>query len=309
MSGWSVVTIAREPLPVLKRFVAWHLSVGADHIHIYFDDPDDPNAALFEGMPRIEVTRCTPEFWMSLGIRPDIYFTRRQIAALFDGYKRVRDGWVLVIDADELVCMPDIDIGDYFRGLPAETRGVLVRTAERVRVQGFNPEETFRVPILPKQIRLIHGEFGKYLVGTSGLVGHHSGKSFTRAGLTLSRAHQHWMIDFDRSRVIDCRADWNTRQYLLHYYESGYESWRTKLNYRVQAVSRGRRDEILSMLRGLIEQGDEAGLRDVYRKFHELSAWQAAALQKRGAFIHLDLDLDARIARYFPESAPRPFQP
>ena len=54
----TVATIAREPLPVLERFVGWHLSQGGRADHPVPRRPVDPGAGGACGDPRVELRCC-----------------------------------------------------------------------------------------------------------------------------------------------------------------------------------------------------------------------------------------------------------
>ena len=78
MATFTVAAIAKEPWPILERFVRWHLDQGADRLILYLDDPNDPSLPRLHGDPRIEPRPCTPALWAGLGMAPDARFTRRQ---------------------------------------------------------------------------------------------------------------------------------------------------------------------------------------------------------------------------------------
>ena len=46
-AAFTVSTIAREPWPVLNRFLSWHLAQGAERIILYLDDPDDCKTPIY----------------------------------------------------------------------------------------------------------------------------------------------------------------------------------------------------------------------------------------------------------------------
>ena len=221
MSNWSIVTVARESLPIMMRFVAWHLSQGAASIHIMFDDPNDPCIEVLGRLPSVRVTRCTPEFWTSIGSRASTHFTRRQSAAFAYGYREASTPWVLCMDADELIWDRDGCISSYLDEQPPDVRGILVRTAERVRLSDPVAGDTFRFPISARLMRKVHGLFAIYLLGSHGIVGHKSGKSFTRTGHEISRGHPHWMVDPNNRRITDKVVSLSDGKLLLHYYENG----------------------------------------------------------------------------------------
>jgi hypothetical protein len=111
-ADFTVATIAREPLPVLRRFLDWHLGQGAARIILFFDDPDDPAIGALKGEPRIDARPCTAALWTELGVDAEARFTRRQRAAMTAAYREAQTDWVLVLDADERMWFRDGSYGD-----------------------------------------------------------------------------------------------------------------------------------------------------------------------------------------------------
>ena len=104
---WCVGAILKEPLEVTLGFVAWYLDQGADHIHLFFDDPEDSAIAILDGQARVTCTPCTDDFWRSIAIRPDAPFVKRQNRALTHLYGQLTEGWLLNVDADEILFVQD----------------------------------------------------------------------------------------------------------------------------------------------------------------------------------------------------------
>ena len=61
-ASWSVIAIAKEDRAVMRRFIAWHLEMGARDITIYFDDPNDPCIEMVGHIEQVRTVACTPEF-------------------------------------------------------------------------------------------------------------------------------------------------------------------------------------------------------------------------------------------------------
>ena len=78
MADWGICTTVKAPFAEVEAFVAYHLSIGAAHIWLHFDDPDDPAAAAFEGNPKLTVVKCDETYWINLlGSRPDAHQPRQ----------------------------------------------------------------------------------------------------------------------------------------------------------------------------------------------------------------------------------------
>ena len=64
---WAVVATVDEPLAVVQTFVAWHLSLGAAHVYLYCDRPNDPVQAAVAHLPRVSVVICDDAHWLRIG--------------------------------------------------------------------------------------------------------------------------------------------------------------------------------------------------------------------------------------------------
>lgn len=290
---WSVVAIVKEPQAVLERFVAWYLHQGADRILLYFDDPNDPGIAqMAQYAPRVHCTACTRPFWETLGVADAPNFTKRQNAAMMHGYARITDGWVAVVDADELFLPINGQMSDLLETIPTDDRSVLIKPAEYVSFDNDPNLTLFRRPMNARQVARIYGDFADHMIGNKGLVGHLVGKSFTRAGLHVSRAHPHWFVDADGKRIIDNIRQIEDGYVMLHFYFLNYRDWRRKMEYRIHALPRGRRNGILGQLTYLLDRGAERRLKRIWRNMHSVSAMQKAMMEKRGLLFAPNLRLD-----------------
>lgn len=298
--AWSVVAIVKERPEVLRRFVAWYITQGAQTIRLYFDDPDDPSIDLVAALPQVHAVRCTPEFWESIGCPPDKHFTWRQNVAIHHGYHQIGSGWVLNVDADELIWAPQRPVGSFLADQPENVRAVLVAPLEYVSFPDNSDETLFRRPMNARQAQRIYGDFALYMAPNNGFVGHFIGKSFTRAGIAgVTQGHPHWYLDENVKRIRDADTNCDDGLGLLHFYHLDYEDWRRKITYRSQARARGRREAILSRLQELLARGDETGLKEMYRKMHEISADQRRRMEKRGLCVAPDLGLERVVSKVF----------
>lgn len=298
-ASWAIVTIAREPPEVIRRFVAWHLDQGASRIVIHFDDPDDPCIAMVAHLPQVEPVRCTPEFWDSLGIsRQKRRMNFIQNAVRKHGYDRAGESWVLPLDADELMLAgPGRSISRLLGDAPEDDRVIQVRPAEVVSVADGDGYDAFRVPMNRDECRQIYGDFWQFMVRNQGLAGHNAGKSFVRTGLAPFRMRPHWIEAPGGERIIDRVLDRNDGFYLLHYVDSGYDDWRRKLEYRVRL--KGYRPRLRERLGQVLERGDEADIRRHYGLMHSFDAQQTETARQLGLLFEPRLAFDPIVARYF----------
>lgn len=289
----TLVSVTREPVDILLRFVAWHRSIGVDRIVLYFDDPEDPGIDWVSGLDFVSVIRCTPEFWLSLRQTQETRFVKRQNSALTHGYRAVDEGWVAVADADELFDIQGRSLSDLLGAQSDEVRGLRIKTAEIVQTDAQDGLPRFRTELKPRIVDRIYGEKAVLLRRNWGLVGHREGKSFTRAGLPVKAIRQHFAVETGWIDMTDRLIGAEDGARLLHFFDRGYESWRKKLEWRLGAW--GFRPDIADLLRPLLAEantsGDETGLRAVYQDMHHADEMRLSALRSAGALYEPQIDL------------------
>lgn len=279
----TVVTIAREPTAVLARFIAWHLSQGAARIIVFLDDHEDPAQHVLAGDPRVVFRPCTAALWAGLGVAPDARFTKRQRAAMTAAYREISDGWVMILDADELMWFAGRDLPRGLAELPPETATLRVRSAEEVALP--DGQRAFRLPIDRAAVNGIYGADAPLFRPRFGLVGHPEGKSIHRAGLPGVRLKLHWAVDAAGEMVKG--PVWGAPEgaYLLHYFAPGFARWRSKMDWR--AGAHGFADPLKARLAEIAAAPDpEAGYHALYDRLHALTAAEMQALDALGGLLH-----------------------
>ena len=102
MTNWGICTTVKAPAEQVQAFAAYHLALGAAHIWLHFDDPDDPAADSFNH-PQITTQRCTDAYWQATnGKRPDRH-QNRQGRNMHRVYKTEALPWIAHIDVDEYI--------------------------------------------------------------------------------------------------------------------------------------------------------------------------------------------------------------
>ncbi|APE42304.1 hypothetical protein BOO69_01910 [Sulfitobacter alexandrii] len=297
---WSIVTILREPREVLERFVAWHLHQGADRIHLYFDDPQDPGIdAMRQFGERVIATPCTDAFWEELGVLEVANFTKRQNAAIMHAYRQIEDGWVAVVDGDELLWSNDRPISEMLKALPETQRSVVIRPVEYVNYPQEPEKLLFRRFIDGDMLDQVFGNFAVFMNRNRGFAGHVTGKTLTRAGLEVSRAHPHWFVDADGKRITDGALALDDGCALLHFYFLNYADWRRKADFRLKAFRNGRRDMLLARMHRLVKLGRERKLRFLWSGLHQITPSQHDLMKTNGLLLDLDVDMAGIVGRYF----------
>lgn len=280
--GFTVATIAREPWPILDRFLRWHLGQGAERIILYLDDPADPSLPRLQGDPKIDVRPCTPALWSHLGLAPDARFTRRQRHVLAQAYADTHEGWLLVLDADELLWLRDQVITDALAGLPNDAQSLRVISAEQVILP--DGLDGFRMPIQRKAVNRVYGPDADLLRIRFGLVYHPEGKSFHRAGQTGINMKLHWAQDADGNRTPGPVWGPAEHAHLIHYAAPDYERWRSKVSWRRGA--HGFSQPVKDRLDQIADSADpESGYRALFDMLHRLTPEAANRLEAEGGLL------------------------
>lgn len=302
MEEVTVVAISREPLEVTLRFLAWHRRLGA-RLRIYLDDPDDPVMPWIAGLDWVEPVRCTPEVWAALGVDPEAPFPQRQLAALTDGYRAVRSGWVAVADADELFWFADRRFDEVVAGLPESLCGLRIGTAELVGQREASLH--FRLPMTRRQCDAVYGPDAVLFRPTEGLIGHRVGKSITRAGLKLRRMRPHWAVGPRRRDLTELKWPAGPDAALLHLINPDYATWRQKLPWRMAAQGGISPRIKAAVLQAQAATDPEAALQDLFMRLYRMDDPALDRLREAGVHLALKSDMLALTRSVFP-GAPVP---
>ena len=231
---WGICTTVKAPLEQVQAFAAYHLNLGATHIWLHFDDPDDPAAQHFNH-PQITTTLCSTTYWMDLiGKRPERH-QNRQGRNMHRVYKTEALPWIAHIDVDEYI-LPNTSIPTALGALPADQP--MLRMA---------PYEALHDPALPDDIftatrfrAALGGQrndsartraFGPYApLLTNGVLSHAAGKCFFRTGLSRFEPRLHGAFRAG-SRVPG--GDFHQGIALLHFHAQDPARWRARPQFRL----------------------------------------------------------------------------
>lgn len=185
-TSWGVVATVREPADLVLAFAAHHLGLGASEVTLYFDDPDDPGAALLEQVPGCIVVRSDAEYWHGVRRRerPALQSQRQMLNATWT-YNRTCVDWLLHIDADEFLNLP-VPLSEELEALRPGDGWLKIRNHERVwhddaRV-GSIFDGVFRKPLpnADDDLARIYGPKARFL--WNGFAGHPIGKALSATG-------------------------------------------------------------------------------------------------------------------------------
>lgn len=131
--GAGIVTTLINAGAVLDSFITYHLSIGFEHIFLFFDDPNDPSIEQARKYSNVTITVNDDELkkrWKSsklyaadklMARRARISpITERQSLNVEIALELAREkglDWLLHIDIDELFYAPGRQVGEYFQAL------------------------------------------------------------------------------------------------------------------------------------------------------------------------------------------------
>jgi Glycosyl transferase family 2 len=162
-----IVTTVREPGPALDSFIRYHLAVGAEHIFVFFDDPDDRARSGAQSSTAVTAVRCTatlrqeqerrfPQLFADMAPFFQSEVMARQIvnaqSALQMAWERGAH-WLLHIDVDELF-YSDGPIARHFANLPPAVGRVTYLNYEAVPERA-DIDDYFREVTLFKRNRVL----------------------------------------------------------------------------------------------------------------------------------------------------------
>ncbi|MDX8351774.1 glycosyltransferase family 2 protein [Cognatiyoonia sp. IB215182] len=233
--SWAVVATLDEPPILVAAFVAWHLSLGASEMHLYFDRPDDPTADLVAAIPQVQVTRCDAAFWKTLGKRRPDKHQLRQVLNAGDAFAATQADWLLHCDGDEFL-WPVSSVAASLDRAGAEAHCLITPVAERFYVNDTADASifagSFRRPFAgnPAMGRALFGR--GYAMTQRGLTGHAIGKSFLRRGAKAAPS-----IHRPKQKGADVPSEQAQDLTLLHFDGLTPAHWAFKILRKADAVA------------------------------------------------------------------------
>ena len=296
MAEWGLCTTLKAPTEQVLAFVAHHLGLGAKHLWLFFDDPDDPAYEATRAIPGVTATRCDAAYWQGVSkTRPDTH-QNRQVRNIHTLYGKGLVPWLGHIDVDEFL-WPARPVADILDSLPPDR--ILMRAApwEALHAAGL-PDDIFTARQFRAALR--HGPlaraarmraFGLYsgLLPT-GALSHAAGKCFFRRGVRRLAPRLHSAF-LHGERVTGDAPHPDIA--LLHFHAHDPDAWKARLHYRLtQGAYRAQPGLIETLL-----TASPAEIDAFYSAVQCPSPDTIAYLAANGFLIEADLALRAKIAR------------
>ena len=308
MVKWGLSATILAPTADILRFAAYHIDAGAHRLYLYLDDPESDAYPWLKSHPKIRVQACNDSHWQKLGgNRPAKHQVRQTKNATHAYGRKAEVDWLIHMDVDEYLA-PAGDIGRVLGDLAPATTCARVRPVEQLAgdptlFKAFIPNGPHRRDIVAD----LYPDFGPYVAG--GFLSHLAGKLFVRSGLPnmTVRIHNAFQGETMNPNEVEL-PDLD----LAHAHAKGWAEWIATYRYRLEkgsyraelapAQSRAKGGVSLhDMFQALEADEGEAGLRRFYAEVVQASPELVARLQSRNMLRRIELDLDAKLARQFPD--------
>jgi Glycosyl transferase family 2 len=177
---WGVVMTVNEPSALVISNAAWHISTGAQEVHLYFDRPNDPVLQTVAAIQQVRVVECNEEYWSRANVKRPHSQTRRQFINANDALKHCSVDWLAHIDADEFL-LQNSPIQRELKSIQEIGAALHFDVRERVYFHNSSACSIFdgafrsRSQMPAALDRSIFGELNRYL--QRGLLSHCAGKT------------------------------------------------------------------------------------------------------------------------------------
>lgn len=309
---WGLVSTIKAPADAILNFAAHHLELGAHRLHIYLDE-DCPDARrALAANPRCRVTVTDAAYWAKRSrARPDAHQPRQTANATHAYRRQPQVDWLAHIDVDEFLWPTGAaSISAQLARLPADALTARVRPIEALGAVDDDSATWFKA-CHPRQTRRnaqtgeIYPTFGLLLNG--GFLSHVTGKIFVRTGLDGVGLRIHNAFR-DGSRIPN---DHDLPAQLCHFHAPSWQAWQRAYRYRLHSGSyrpdlKGAPSIPTTMnelFHAIEAEGGETALRAFYDEVCTATPALRARLEVHGLLHRIDLDLDAKRARHFPDPA------
>ncbi len=306
---WGLVSTIKASADAILNFAAHHLDIGAHRIHIFLDEDCAAARHALAAHPRCTVTVTDDAYWSKRRKRPEAHQARQAVNATRAYRSRLGVDWLGHIDVDEFLS-PSTPLSDQLGALPASARTARVRPVEALAPVPGDAGGTWFKACHPRQsprnaqTEEIYPTFGALLNG--GFLSHVAGKIFVRTGQEGLSLRIHNAFD-DAGKIAN--EDDLTQTLLCHFHASSWHEWQRAYRYRLQSGSyreglKGAASIPMTMnaLFNAIEaDGGEDALRVFYDEVCTATPSLRARLEAHGLLHRIDLDLDAKRARHFPD--------
>ena len=291
---WGIVSTLKGPLARIARFVAYHLDLGANRIHIHLDVPDQALADRL-AHPKVRFTQCDDAYWDGKPNRARSTHQMRQVFNATRIYRISQLDWLAHIDVDEFL-LPPAPLRPLLAA--ADPHAPFIEMIPAEMLDGDGDPHHFKRPVHGAAKRAIYPTFGAHVPG--GFISTQSPKLIARTGLDGVRLGIHALRHNGRivrgGTVIDGLE-------LGHAHAPDFETFQRHMAYRLDKGSyhdrKGHPNPLGHLIRALLDDPDPDALRAFHREMNGATPDRLDLLARHDMLIARTLDLDAKVARYF----------
>ena len=313
---WGIVSTVKANRRELGDFLAHHLELGADEIHIFLDNDAPRLLDTFSDTGRVFLHKTLDGFWDQIkGFRPKKHQTRQAWAANWLYHQNSNLDWLTHIDVDEFL-YPATSISQALDGLSDDINIAQIYASEAmVQERKSTLDPTLTYAKAHNKIRAqdstvfdtLFPTYWRYLRG--GFLSHKEGKFFVRLG------QPDFKIDLHAISQGSKWLKWDTALEgvdLVHFHTPSRARWKGRLNYRLEKGSyrpeipnRGRvSDMSLShhdFFTTLIKEGGEEALDHFFTEVCTARPELIEGLRAHGLLATYPLALTEKRLKYFPQ--------
>ena len=250
MSSWAVVATMKAPEEKVLAFAAHHLSLGADHLWLFFDDPAQPIPEPLAKHPRVTITKCDDDHWMhACKKRPPQHQNRQTQNARLTYRELVTSDWIVHIDVDEFLLTPR-PISAILDDTPADTIAMRLEPFEAMHdpllLDDIYTAREFRGALRHEYWPRRRAALGPYRkVIRDGMLSHSVGKTIYRTRIPglLPRLHAVML-----NKVMITPPSWQPDIKLLHFHAQDKAAWLAAVPFRITKGAYQFRPELQAFL-------------------------------------------------------------
>lgn len=150
-----VVTLINAEF-VLETFISYHLSIGFDHIFLFFDNPIDPGFDSFKDNPKVTAIKNDKDLHLKWEETESFLYQHqyinkevmaRQILNANVALKLCMEKgitWLLHIDIDELFYSPNGSVKEHFRQMESSNKNYLLYLNHEALPEKMNIKDYFQ---------------------------------------------------------------------------------------------------------------------------------------------------------------------
>ena len=290
MLTWGLVATVKAPEEQVLAFIAHHLSLGATHLWLYFDDPADPACPRVARLPRVTATLCSDTYWATRGGRHERH-QNRQARNARTAQRACTLDWLGHVDVDEFLHAPR-PIAEILAEVPASVPDLRMEPFEAMHES--LPDDIFTARQFRGPLHDRHGALRPLILGEAtallpkGNLSHANGKSFCRPAMPGVALRLHTV--FLKQQRTPTLFDPGLR--LLHFHAQDYPAWRCALPFR---LDRGAY-QYHPALQAYLSAATDEQVRDFYQTTQTLTPEKISLLQAHDRLITTDLSLRAKVA-------------